>query len=164
MGYHEEYEHHAMLRISLPQTKSLPAVTANLQAARRRLEASAVFKALSAGQRQELLDARRFRLESAIELSRQAGISEKYYRAQYKSCSAFAHSAPFPVSQLDQFRAGADSAKSVIGTLAVLALAYYAVITPGLQQGMSRLHAARTRFAAVFVRGRSALQPPPRTF
>jgi hypothetical protein len=125
--YHEDYERHAMLQISLPQAKSLPAVAASLLEAKRRLEASAVFQTLSVGKRQELLDARRFKLESAIELSRQVGISEKYYRAQYKYCSAFAHSAPFSVSQLDQFRAGADSAKSVIGTLVALALAYCAV-------------------------------------
>jgi len=125
--YHEEYERHAMLRISLPQAKSLPEVAAGLQVDKGRLEASAVFQALSAGLRQELLEARRFKLESSIELSRQAGISENYYRAQYKYCSAFAHSAPFSLSQLDQFRAGADSAKSVIGTLVALALAYCAV-------------------------------------
>jgi hypothetical protein len=122
--YHEEFERHEMLRSAISDSKHLPSVEQELKRRQARLEASSFFSALTSGHRRQLLDGRNFKLESSIELSRKAGISEAYYRAQYKYCSAFAHSAPFALSQLDDFRADTPEAKQVLGTLVDTTLAY----------------------------------------
>lgn len=125
--YHEEFERHEMLKAAVPDSKNLPRVAQEVAACRARLEGSPVFRALSAGNRQRLLEARDFKLDGPIELSRKAGVSENYYRSNYKYCSAFAHSAPFSISQLDAFKAGSPKAGEVLGTLVSLACGYAAL-------------------------------------
>jgi hypothetical protein len=125
--YHEAFERHEMLCIALPDATSLAKLAQALATQRTRLEASPHFQQLSPGHRKELLAGRSFKLESAIELSRKAGISENYYRSWYKYCSAFAHSAPFAIAQLDSFRAGAEEANHILGTLVQLASSFCAV-------------------------------------
>ncbi|MDD2763669.1 MAG: DUF5677 domain-containing protein [Opitutaceae bacterium] len=125
--YHEQFERHEMLRTVLPGAQSLPSVKRELDGRRVRLEGSPIFKALSTGEQRELIEGKKFKRESAVELSRQAGISEKYYRAQYKYCSTFTHSAPFAISQLDAFRAGSDEANEVLKVPVSLAVAHSAL-------------------------------------
>ena len=125
--YHEEYERHEMLRAGVPDSKHLGRVAQEVAGRRARLEASPVFQKLSAGNRQRLLEAKDFKLEGPVELSRRAGVSENYYRSTYKYCSAFSHSAPFSLSQLDDFRAGAPEAEHVLGTLVNQACGYTAL-------------------------------------
>jgi hypothetical protein len=125
--YHEEFERHEMLRVALPNAASLPKVAQELASRRARLEANPHYQRLSAGHRKALLAGSSFKIESAIELSRMAGISENYYRSWYKYCSAFAHSAPFAIAHLDSFRAGTEEAKRILDTLVRLASGYCAV-------------------------------------
>lgn len=125
--YHEEFERHAMLQAAVPDSRNLPQVAQEVAARQARLEGSPIFQALSPGNRQRLLEGRDFKLDGPIELSRKAGVSEYYYRSNYKYCSAFAHSAPFSISQLDAFKAGSPKAKEVMGTLVSLAAGYAAL-------------------------------------
>lgn len=122
--YHEEFERYEMLKAGVPDSRHLPKVAQELATRRTRLEASPVFQSLSAGHRQRLLEGRDFKLEGPIELSRQAGVSENYYRSNYKYCSTFAHSAPFSIAQLDQFKAGSPTAQQILGSLVNHACGY----------------------------------------
>jgi hypothetical protein len=125
--YHCAFERHEMLRSGLPKSKRLPDVAASLAKHRLTLEQTTQFQGLSAGHQKKLLAGSKFKLDSSIELSRAAGISEYYYSAQYKYCSAFAHSAPFSISQMDAFRAGTPEAARVLGVLVSLATGYSAL-------------------------------------
>ncbi len=125
--YHEEFERHEMLRLMFPMSPNLPPMEQELKGRRARLEASQVFQSLTPGHRRELIVGRNFKLESAVDLSRQAGISEKYYRAQYKYCSTFIHGAPFAFSQLNAFRAGSAESSGVLKMPVSLATAYSAL-------------------------------------
>lgn len=125
--YHEEYERHEMLRTGIPDSRHLTRVAQDLGSRRARIEANAFFQTLSAGHRQRLLDGKDFKLDGPIELSRKAGVSENYYRSNYKYCSAFAHSAPFSISQLDVFKADTMEAKQVLGALVSVSCGYMAV-------------------------------------
>lgn len=143
--YHEEFERHAMLRAAEPDSPNLSSVAQEVDARRTRLESSPVFQDLSSGNRQRLLEGKDFKVDGPIELSRKAGISENYYRSNYKYCSAFAHSAPFSISQLDAFKAGSPKAREVLGTLVSLACGYAAL--------------AIRDFTALFLDQLSALDP-----
>lgn len=125
--FHAAFERHEMLRIALPSSKRLPEAAAPLATCRKRLEQSQAFQNLSPGHQKKLLDGDSFRLPSNIELSRIAGISENYYRAQYKYCSTFAHSSPFSISQMSAFRAGSPEAEQVLQRLIGLATGYAAL-------------------------------------
>jgi hypothetical protein len=125
--YHEEFERHEMLRAGVPDSVHLTRLAAKVATRRARLEGSPVFQALSPGNQQRLLAAKDFKLDGPIELSRAAGVSENYYRSNYKYCSAFAHSAPFSISQLDSFKAGSPEADDILGRLVSLACGYAAL-------------------------------------
>lgn len=116
-----------MLRLMFPASPNLPPMKRELEGRRARLEGSLVFQALTPGHQRELIAGRNFKLESAVELSRQAGISEKYYRSQYKYCSTFIHAAPFAFSQLQAFRAASPEAAGVLKMPVSLATAYCAL-------------------------------------
>ena len=58
---------------------------------------------------------------------RKAGISENYYRSNYKYCSSYAHTAPFSISQLRHFEAGDPEAENLMTTLVGFACAYSAM-------------------------------------
>lgn len=125
--YHEAFERHAMLSISLPNSKRLPEASRPLIRCRERLQRSSRFQQLSSGYQKELLQGRKFSTLSNIELSKAAGISESLYRAEYKYCSTFAHSSPFSISQLDCFRAGAPDSEMVFGRICGLSAGYMAL-------------------------------------
>ncbi len=122
--FHEAFERNEMLSTGIPDSKNLPVIRKGLEERQRRLEASPVFAGLSTGHREQLLKGKKFKLESAIELSRKAGISERFYRSNYKYLSTFAHSSPFAISQLREFRADSPEAKQVIETVVNTALPY----------------------------------------
>ena len=65
-------------------------------------------------------------LLSNIDLSKSAGINADYYRSQYRYCSAFAHSAPFSISQMDSFRYGTLEAEGLFRMLTSVATGYSA--------------------------------------
>ena len=124
--YHAEFERHEMLRVALPSSKTLPKAVALLAQCRTRLEKSPRFQRLSKGHQTKLLEGDNFKLSSSIELSRAAGISEKYYRAQYKYCSTFAHSSPYSISQMESL-ADAPDTEHVWGMLVNIATGYTAL-------------------------------------
>lgn len=124
--YHTEFERYEMLRVALPSSKTLPKAVALLAQCRTRLEKSPVFQRLSKGHQAKLLEGDSFKLSSSIELSRAAGISEKYYRAQYKYCSTFAHSSPYSISQMESL-ADAPDTEHVWGMLVNIATGYTAL-------------------------------------
>lgn len=125
--YHAAFERHAMISTALPNSKRLPEASGPLIWCRERLERASHFKMLSCGHQKELLQGRNFKMSSNIELSKAAGISTRLYRAEYKYCSTFAHSAPFSISQLDCFHAGTPVAEMVLGRICGLAGAYMAL-------------------------------------
>ncbi len=125
--YHEEFERHEMLRTGIPDSRHLARVAQELTARRSRLEANVFFQTLSTCHRRRLLDGKDFKLDGPIELSRKAGVSENYYRSNYKYCSTFAHSAPFSISQLDAFKADAPEARRVLGSLVSVAGGFLAL-------------------------------------
>lgn len=125
--YHEEFERHEMLCAGVKGSNHLPAIAQELQQRRCRLELSPVFRRLNGKLQKDLLRGKYFKLESAIDLSRQAGICEDYYRSQYKYCCAYAHSAPFSFSQSRDFRRRTEEAKQLFTTLVQCATGYVAL-------------------------------------
>lgn len=125
--YHKEFERCEMLRVGLPDSKRIPEVAGELALRRHRLEQTAVFQTLSSAYQTELLNGRSFKRESGVELSRKAGVSDLYYRSEYKYCSAFTHSAPFSISQLAVFRANTPEAVRLLRRLVGLATGYAAL-------------------------------------
>lgn len=126
--YHAAFERHEMARILLPDSRKLPELAANMIECRAKLKESAHFQRLSARHQENLLAGKDFKLPSNIELCRMAGISENYHRGRYKYCSTFAHTAPFSISQLDCFRAGAPDSEQVLSALIGTATGYAALI------------------------------------
>ncbi len=125
--YHCEYERHAMLQAAVPDSRKLAGVAQTVAALRARLETDPFLLTYSPGHQKRILKGEFFKLDDNIALSRKAGISENYYRSNYKYCSAFAHTAPFSISQLRHFKAGDDVAKQLMNTLVGFACAYTAV-------------------------------------
>lgn len=135
--YHAEFERHEMLRAGIPDSRKLAGVAKTVAARRAELEADPFFLALSPGYRKRIVKGEFFKLDDNIALSRKAGISENFYRSNYKYCSAFAHTAPFSLSQLRHFTAGDDQAKLRMKTLvghaslyAAMAIRDYAALFP----------------------------------
>lgn len=125
--YHEQHERHAMMQAGVPDSKHLAPLAAELAARRQRLEANSVFQKLAPKIKESLTNAKKFKLESHADLTRRAGISEKYFRAEYKYCSAFSHSAPFSISQLGAFTAGSPDAIPILRSLVNVATGYAAM-------------------------------------
>lgn len=127
--YHCECERYKMLKAAIPDSRNLPRVAQDVAALKSKLEADRVFLALSLNprRRKQILAGDCFKLDDNIALSRKAGISETYYRSNYKYCSAFAHTAPFSISQLRHFTAGDDAAKQLMVTLVGYVCAYSAM-------------------------------------
>lgn len=146
--YHEEFERHEMLRIALPDSMRIPEVAKELAARRVLLEKTAVFRSLSKGHQADLTSGKSFKIESSIELSRKAGISENYYRAEYKYCSAYIHSAPFSIGQLRDFTSASEGAQHLFKTLVQLATGYSAL---AIRDFASRFPDARSHIAAEVV-------------
>ncbi len=126
-NYHCEFERHEMLKAALPDSRHLPRVAQTVAALRAKVEADPFFRTRSLGHQKRILQGEFFKLDDNIALSRKAGISENYYRSNYKYCSAFAHTAPFSISQLREFKAGDDEAKQLMQTLVGFACAYSAM-------------------------------------
>lgn len=152
--YHEEFERFEMMAATIPDAKSLPSIKEELAARRVRLETSSIFQSLKLGHRRELVEeGKKFKLESAIELSRRAGISENYYRGQYKYCSTYTHCAPFSISQLGAFRADSHDATELFNMPVRLAVAYSALAIRdflAIFPEAEKLVAVRTRNLIVF--------------
>ena len=127
--YHTAFERHEMLRVALPNSKRLSETLAALEKAHALLQEMRKFQSLSPGHQKRLLEGKDFKLSSNIELTRIAGISEKYYRARYRYCSTFAHTSPFSISQLSFFRAGAVESERILSTLVGTATGYTALAT-----------------------------------
>jgi hypothetical protein len=125
--YHAAFECHEMLSVALPNSTKLPGAAALLGKRRQQLEQCLVFQRQSLPHRKMLLAGKKFKLPDNIELSKAAGISEIYFRSQYKYCCTFAHSSPFSISQLDSFRAGTPEAERLLGMLVDLATGYTAI-------------------------------------
>lgn len=66
-------------------------VLAELEDWNAKIKASPYFQALSEGAQKEILNKGKWTLLSAVELARDAGIHETFYRAIYKELSGFAH-------------------------------------------------------------------------
>jgi len=126
-NYHCELERYKMLKAAIPDSINLPRVVQTVAVLRSKLEADHYFLTLSSGHRKQILAGEFFKLDDNVALSRKAGISENYYRSNYKYCSAFAHTAPFSISQLRDFTAGDDEAKDLMETLVGCACAYSAM-------------------------------------
>lgn len=124
--YHAAFERCRMLRAALPNSTRLPEAAARLAQCRTRIEQSTWFQKLSPKHQKCLLKGSDFKLLSNIELGKAAGISENYYRAQYAYCSAYAHSAPFSIDQMDAFRVGTPEAEGLFRMLANVATGYTA--------------------------------------
>ena len=124
--FHASSERHEMFLAALPASTKLPSVAASLVKKRERLEKSSMFQKQSPQHQKLLLTGKRFKLPDNIELSRAAGISENYFRSQYKYCCTFAHSSPFSISQLDSLRAGTPEAEQLFRMLVNLATGYTA--------------------------------------
>ena len=124
--YHCEFERYKMLKAAIPDSRNLPRVAQHVAALKLKLEADPFFLtcSLNPRKRKQILAGDYFKLDDNIALSRKAGISENYYRSNYKYCSAFAHTAPFSISQLRNFTAGDDEAKQLMKTLVGYACAY----------------------------------------
>jgi len=126
-NYHCEFERHEMLKAAIPDSRNLPRVAQTVATLRAKLEVDPFFLTRSAGHQKRILAGEFFKLDDNIALSRKAGISENYYRSNYKYCSAFAHTAPFSISQLRNFKAGYEGAKGLMKTLVGFACAYTAM-------------------------------------
>ena len=124
--FHAVSERHEMILTALPSSQKLPEIEAALVTKRERLERSSIFQGKSAGYQRLLLSGKNFKLPDNIELSRAAGISEFYFRSQYKYCCTFAHSSPFSISQLDSLQAGTPEAERVFRMLVNLTTGYTA--------------------------------------
>lgn len=125
-NYHSAFERRQVLRAAIPESSGLPGLEAHVHSLRQQMEAHPVFQGHSECRQRRLVQGRDFLLRSRDELSRGAGISEDYCRAQYKYCSNFAHSSPFSISTLDLFRAGDEDSERVMGVLVSLATGYLA--------------------------------------
>ena len=125
--FHASSERHEMFLAALPDSTKLPSVAASLVKKRERLEKSGLFQKQTPQHQKILLSGKKFKLPDNIELSRAAGISEKYFRSQYKYCCTFAHSSPFSISQLDSLQAGTPEAEQLFRMLANLATGYTAL-------------------------------------
>ncbi len=112
--YHDAFERYEMLRTTLPSSANISDIAALFEALKVLIQNSAYFNTLSAGYQKSLLDGKDFKIVSNVDICKHAGISERYYRSEYKYCSAFAHTAPFSISQLDAFRAGAPDAEPIL--------------------------------------------------
>lgn len=126
-NYHCELERYKMLSAAIPDSRNLPRVTQTVADLRAKLETDIFFLTIPLGHRKRILKGEFFKLDDNVVLSRKAGISENYYRSNYKYCSAFAHTAPFSISQLRHFKAGEDDAKGLIKALIGYACAYSAM-------------------------------------
>lgn len=126
-NYHCELERYKMLAAAIPDSRNLPRVAQTVETLRVKLETDIFFLTISLGHRKRILAGEFFKLDDNVALSRKAGISENYYRSNYKYCSAFAHTAPFSISQLRHFKAGDDEAKDLMKTLVGYACAYSAM-------------------------------------
>ena len=113
-------------QVGVPDSRHLADVAKTVAALRTKLESNAVFRSLSTKQQSYLLKGGDFKLDSPIDLCSKAGISEGYYRSNYKYCSAYTHSAPFALSQLRDFEAGSEEAKQLMKTLVGIACGYSA--------------------------------------
>lgn len=125
--YHEQCERHKMLQAGVPDSRHLPAVEKERVSRRARLEASPSFQKLNERHRKRLLDGDDFKVVSNIELSRLAGISENFYRSQYRYCSTHAHSAPFSIGQLRAFQVGNEESEANLRSVIETALPYTAL-------------------------------------
>jgi hypothetical protein len=124
--YHEAFERKQMISISLPSSTNLPLVEGLLAAAEVELKASPFFQVQKQRRQDEFLGGKDFMLLSKVDLSKTAGISERYFRAEYKKCSAFAHSAPFSLNQLGAFSAGSPESVALFRSLVRTTSAYIA--------------------------------------
>jgi hypothetical protein len=138
--YHEAHERYEMVRTALPNSKHLPRLKASVDSLAAQVKQSGFYVRATPGHQRNLLEAKDCKLVAYIDLSYRAGISRNYYRAEYKYCSSFAHTAPFSLSQLNAFRAGAPEAHQVLRRLIRLATGYmgvairdYAVLFPDQQ-------------------------------
>lgn len=111
--YHCDFERYEMIRIGIPDSKFLPELKESLKNAANSLRSTPHFQGLSEGFRAKLIDGKDFKTLGPVELSRKAGISELYYRSQYKYCSAFAHTAPYSISQLSAFEVGMPEGETI---------------------------------------------------
>ena len=109
--YHEANERAEMVRIGLPHSPNLDELKAICGVARDRLEAASHFRKLSPGYQANLLAGKDFRVLGNVDICRRAGISENYYRSEFRFFSAYVHTAPFAISQAAVFRAGTPVAE-----------------------------------------------------
>lgn len=125
--YHREMERHKMLRLGVPDSRHLADVAKTVAALRAKLESTVAFRSLSAKRQSNLLKGEDFKLDGPIDLCGKAGVSEAYYRSNYKYCSAYTHSAPFALSQLRDFEAGTAGAEQLMKTLVGIMCGYSAL-------------------------------------
>lgn len=126
-NYHCESERYEMLKTALPESANVPRVAKTVAEIRGKLEADPFFLTCSPRLKKRMIAGELFKLDDNITLSRKAGISENYYRSNYKYCSAFAHTAPFSISQLRNFKAAETGANRSMKTLVGIASAYSAM-------------------------------------
>jgi hypothetical protein len=73
--YHDAFERHEMLRISLPSSANLSDIAALFETVKGRLQNSPYFKKLSPGHQENLLRGNDFKILSNVVLCKRAGIS-----------------------------------------------------------------------------------------
>jgi len=125
--YHEQHNREKMLSTGVSNSIHLPNVSDELNTRLQTLKITTKFQSLPEKHRNNLIKGKSFKLESAIELSKKAGISECYYRTEYKYCSNFSHCSPFAIFQLDQFKAGSEKALELLEPLIFSASAFSAI-------------------------------------
>ncbi len=125
--YHETFERFEMVRIGLPHSPNLKELEAIRDAAQSRLQGTPHFQQLSSGHQTNLLAGKDFRVLSNVDICQRAGISENYYRSEFKFFSAYVHTAPFAISQGAVFRAGTPEAEQFFKRIFQSALGWMAL-------------------------------------
>ena len=111
--YHAAFERHEMFRIGLPHSTHLSQMKGILEEEKKQLEGTVHFQKLSSAYQARLLEGKQFRVLDNVAVCQRARISENYYRADFKFCSAYTHTSPFAISQGAVFRAGTPETEQV---------------------------------------------------
>ena len=102
--YHEINEKIKMLEVGIPDSQNIPDLIKSRKLAKERLTSNSAFIKLLPGKQKELLQKDQSKTKSNIEICKSAGISEKYFRMNFKYLSNFTHSSPLSISQMDDSR------------------------------------------------------------
>jgi len=100
-GYHEACERLKMMESAVSDSIHLSELNQIQADLKDRLINLQFFQQLPKDERLRLIDGQKFKLVKRLELCKIAGVSCQLHEAQYRYCSAFAHTAPFSISVLD---------------------------------------------------------------